>query len=86
MKTPVGVARAANFFRYDSLFLVYKFFTYWPALDFFCTYFHVLNNGIIVYFSVTVSISLFFAIHLSLIVFFYCYSSFKMHQATKDKG
>jgi hypothetical protein len=46
----------------------------------------VLNNGIIVYFSVTVSISLFFAIHLSLIVFFYCYSSFKMHQATKDKG
>lgn len=86
MKTPVGVARAANFFRYDNLFLVYKFFTYWPALDFFCTYFHVLNNGIIVYFSVTVSISLFFAIHLSLIVFFYCYSSFKMHQATKDKG
>ena len=46
----------------------------------------MIANGVIVYFSITVSISLFFAIHLTLIVFFYCYSSYKMHHATKQTG
>jgi len=55
----------------------------WPFFDEFCTYFHLVTNGVIVYFSITVSISLFYAIQLSLIIFFYCFSSYKLNQAVK---
>lgn len=37
----------------------------------------------IVYFSITVSVSLFYAIHLSMIIFFYCYSSFKLNEVAQ---
>jgi len=55
----------------------------WPLFDDFCTYFHLVTNGVIVYFSITVSVSLFYAIHLALIIFFYCYSSFKLNEAAQ---
>lgn len=57
---------------------------FWPYLDFLCTYFHLVTNGVIVYFSITISISLFYAIHLSMIVFFYCYSSYKLNHAARE--
>ena len=55
----------------------------WPLFDVFCTYFHLVTNGVIVYFSITVSVSLFYAIHLSMIIFFYCYSSFKLNEVAQ---
>ncbi len=56
---------------------------FWPLFDVFCTYFHLVTNGVIVYFSITVSVSLFYAIHLSMIIFFYCYSSFKLNEVAQ---
>ena len=44
------------------------------------TYFHLLTNGVIVYFSVKVSVSLFFAIHMTIIVGFYCYTASKIQE------
>jgi hypothetical protein len=52
-------------------------------MDFICMYFHLLTNGLIVYFSVHVSISLFLALNISIIVFFYVYNSYIIHEKTK---
>jgi hypothetical protein len=48
------------------------------VIDFACTYFHLVANGVIVYFGITLSISLFFAVHITMIVFFYCSNAYKL--------
>lgn len=74
-----GTVKANRFFKFDIAYIVYSWFSLWRHMDTVATYFHLLTNGVIVYFSVKVSVSLFFAIHMSFITFFYCYTAFKMH-------
>jgi len=49
-------------------------------------YFHLIANGVIVYYSLTVSVSFFFALHISLIVFFYCYNSYGIDDLSSSNG
>lgn len=85
-KTFKGAKTAHQYFQFDIAYTVYRWFSYWKWMDFVCTYFHLITNGCIIYFSVHVSVSLFFAIHISIIVFFYCYNSYVMHKLTKESG
>ena len=82
-KSYKGVVRAHQVFQFDIAYIVYRFLPYWRTIDWIATFFHLFTNGVIVYFSVQVSISLFFAIQMSIIVFFYCYTSYKMHRLTE---
>ena len=78
-KTYKNTLKAHRFFQFDIAYLVYRGFWSWQYLDAVAGFFHLLTNGVIVYFSVKVSVSLFFAVHMSIIVIFYCYTASKMH-------
>jgi hypothetical protein len=78
------VQKALEFSRFDKAYFVYNLFDIWPYLDLLFTYFHFITNGVIVYYSITISISFFYAVHLCLIVIFYTYSNYKLSNETTD--
>ena len=71
-----GIERAHEFFRFDTSYIAYRWFCFWPVMDFACTYFHLVANAVIVYFGITLSISLFFAVHITMIVYFYGHNAY----------
>lgn len=70
--------------RFTMPFMVYRAIDWWPMLDLFATYSHVLSNGIIVYIAVNLSVNFYMTINIFCICLFYASVSSRVHSKATD--